>query len=157
MRLIKRFISVVLTVLFLVGCVPATASARTSARFIRNLSGENRMHADTAFEMADPIWLSAGEHSADGPSLLRSETGTAVNIGTAAGNPGDTVTVPVSIAENPGFAGFTFEVSYADTLTLTKVTKGSLLQGSDGGSMTSNAVIVPPNEKPSTPIFSPST
>ena len=61
-----------------------------------------------------------------------------VTVADASGNNGDTITVPVSIANNTGFAGFTLEVEYPEGIQLTKVAKGTLLKESDGGALTSN-------------------
>jgi len=45
------------------------------------------------------------------------------------GLPGDTVTVPVSISDNPGIAGFTFVFDYdTSAMTLTGISKGTVLQ-----------------------------
>ena len=62
-----------------------------------------------------------------------------VKVGTVTGNPGDTVTVPVSISSNPGFAGFTFVIDYnTSALTLVEITKGDLLNASESGAFTKN-------------------
>lgn len=52
-----------------------------------------------------------------------------VQVGTVSGKTGDTVTVPVSIADNPGIAGFTFVFDYdTSAMTLTGISKGTVLQ-----------------------------
>ena len=52
-----------------------------------------------------------------------------VQIGTVSGKTGDTVTVPVSIADNPGIAGFTFVFDYdTSAMSLTGISKGAVLQ-----------------------------
>ncbi len=52
-----------------------------------------------------------------------------LTAGTATGNPGGTVSVPVSMEKNPGFAIFSFTVSYDKTaLTLTGATAAPMLQ-----------------------------
>ncbi|MGM9599443.1 MAG: cohesin domain-containing protein, partial [Faecousia sp.] len=56
-----------------------------------------------------------------------------VKVGSVRANPGDTVTIPVTITENPGFAGFTFKLDLADELTLTAISKGELLNSSESG------------------------
>ncbi len=62
-----------------------------------------------------------------------------VKVGTVTGNPGDTVTVPVSISSNPGFAGFTFVIDYnTSALTLVEITKGDLLNASESGAFIKN-------------------
>ena len=59
-----------------------------------------------------------------------------VAVGTVSGEIGDTVTVPVSISNNPGIAGFTFVFDYdASAMTLTGISKGAVLQD---GSFTPN-------------------
>lgn len=68
----------------------------------------------------------------------RAIAGGTIQVGTASGSAGGTVDVPVTVAQNPGFAGFTLEVSNPTELQLTKVSKGSLLQESDGGALTVN-------------------
>lgn len=65
----------------------------------------------------------------------------AVSVGGAAADVGETVTVPVSIASNPGIAGFTFQVNYdKSVLTPTAITAGELLKkgGNVVGTFTSN-------------------
>jgi len=50
-----------------------------------------------------------------------------INVGTEVGYAGDTVTVPVSIADNPGFASYAFEAKYdSDVLELQDITKGNV-------------------------------
>lgn len=61
-----------------------------------------------------------------------------ITVGTVNGKKGDTVTVPVAISSNPGFAGFTFKISFDSGLTLTKISKGALLKDEDYGSLTPN-------------------
>ena len=61
-----------------------------------------------------------------------------IRVGSAAGKAGDVVRVPVTLEENPGFAGFTFTVSSDDALELTDITAGELLEASAGGSFTTN-------------------
>ena len=52
-----------------------------------------------------------------------------VSASTATGNPGGTVSVPVSIKKNPGFATFSFDIGYDTTaLTLTGVTAAPMLK-----------------------------
>ncbi|MBQ3355518.1 MAG: InlB B-repeat-containing protein [Oscillospiraceae bacterium] len=52
--------------------------------------------------------------------------------------PGESVTVPVSITDNTGFAGFTFIITCDEGLTITNITKGALLSTSESGSFTKN-------------------
>ncbi len=61
-----------------------------------------------------------------------------LKVGTVSGKAGDVVRVPVSIEQNTGFAGFTFEVTADDALVLTDIAKGELLSGSDSGAFTKN-------------------
>ena len=86
----------------------------------------------------DTLDTTAAEQPARARTAKQATTGATVEIGTVSGEPGATVTVPVTISGNTGFAGFTLEVSYPETLTLTKATKGSLLKDSDSGALTSN-------------------
>ena len=49
------------------------------------------------------------------------------------------MTVPVSISNNPGFAGFTFVFDYdSAAMTLTNITMGEVLNASDSGMFTKN-------------------
>lgn len=64
--------------------------------------------------------------------------GPIVQVGSVSGDADEIVEIPVTISGNTGFAGFTFEVFYPDGLTLTKVTKGTLLAGSDSGALAAN-------------------
>ena len=61
-----------------------------------------------------------------------------IKVASVDGQAGDTVLVPVLISDNPGFAGFTMELSYPDCLQLVSVTKGNVLQSSDSGALTVN-------------------
>ena len=61
-----------------------------------------------------------------------------IRIGSAEGKAGEVVRVPVSIEQNTGFAGFTFEVTADDALVLTDIAKGDLLSGSESGAFTKN-------------------
>ena len=65
------------------------------------------------------------------PRPATAETAT-ISVGSAACNSGGTVSVPVTISQNPGFAGFTFTITAAEGLTLTDITKGALLQNAEG-------------------------
>lgn len=48
------------------------------------------------------------------------------------------MTIPVTISGNTGFAGFTWEITCSESLEITRISKGSLLTQSDGGSLTVN-------------------
>lgn len=64
-----------------------------------------------------------------------------VSIGGATANVGATVKIPVTIADNPGIAGFTFQINYdKSVLTPTEITAGELLKkdGNVIGTFTSN-------------------
>lgn len=51
-----------------------------------------------------------------------------INVGGIAASAGQTVTIPVSISENPGIAGFNFVLKYdSSVLTPVEITKGSML------------------------------
>ena len=53
--------------------------------------------------------------------------------------PGETVTIPVTISDNTGFAGFTLYIDYNESvMTLTNISKGSLLNTSESGAFTKN-------------------
>lgn len=52
-----------------------------------------------------------------------------LTVGAATGEPGQTVSVPVSIASNPGFAAFAFTATCDEVLSLDSVTAGPLLTG----------------------------
>ena len=57
--------------------------------------------------------------------------------GNVTGRPGKTVTVPISISNNPGFAGFTFVIDYDSTvMTLDDIIKGDILRASSSGAFT---------------------
>ncbi|WP_192895551.1 hemoblobin-interacting domain-containing protein, partial [Pelotomaculum sp. FP] len=61
------------------------------------------------------------------------EAYTTVATGSASAAPGATVTVPVTIANNPGFAAFAFTIGYdAGALELTDIAKGDILTSEDG-------------------------
>lgn len=52
-----------------------------------------------------------------------------IKIGGTIANPGETLTVPVSIEDNPGFAGFTFDVKYDETaVTPVEIIKSDLTE-----------------------------
>ena len=54
-------------------------------------------------------------------------------------DPGDTVTIPVTISDNVGVAGFTLCIDYNESaMTLTNISKGSLLNTSESGAFTKN-------------------
>ena len=61
-----------------------------------------------------------------------------LQVGAVSGEPGQTVSVPVSIEKNPGFAVFAFTANYDDALALTGVTAAPLLTG---GSLTQGTYI----------------
>lgn len=61
-----------------------------------------------------------------------------LKVGTVSGEPGQTVSVPVTIESNPGFSIFAFTANYDDALTLTGVTAGPLLQN---GTLSSSTYI----------------
>ena len=61
-----------------------------------------------------------------------------ITVGSVTAVPGETVSVPVSISNNSGFAGFTFVFIAGDALTITNIAKGELLQTADSGSFTTN-------------------
>ena len=64
-------------------------------------------------------------------------TSVTVTVGTAEAQAGQTVTVPVKIADNCGFAGFTFSINYdSAVLTLTDIRKGEVLLESESGALT---------------------
>ena len=62
-----------------------------------------------------------------------------IGVENVSGYPGDTIVVPVTITNNPGFAGFTLVIDYdASGMKLTNIAKGALLQSSESGAFTKN-------------------
>lgn len=61
-----------------------------------------------------------------------------IRVGNAQGLPGGTVTVPVSIVNNPGFWGFNLTLNSSDGLTLMDIQKGDF----DGSLITNDNVIL---------------
>lgn len=51
-------------------------------------------------------------------------TAPTIKVGSASGQPGETVTIPVLIVNNPGILGAKFVATFDDKLTLTKAVKG---------------------------------
>lgn len=76
----------------------------------------------------DPVTISV---TAAGTSLIY--------VGDVTSRAGKTVSVPVSIESNQGFAGFSFCATGADGLTMTGVESGSLLSQLSSGALTVNA------------------
>ena len=68
--------------------------------------------------------------------------GAKIAVGTASASPGGTVSIPVTISENPGLGAASFTVSYDKTvLTLDSIEKGAVLStGSFSPSLNTNAV-----------------
>ena len=62
----------------------------------------------------------------------------AVKVESAVLETGNTVTVPVTISGNSGFAGFTFCIECDEALTLTGASRGELLNTSESGSFVKN-------------------
>ena len=56
-----------------------------------------------------------------------------IKVGSVSAQPGETVTVPVTITENSGFSAFTFTLNCAEGLTLTAFTKGEVLNSAESG------------------------
>lgn len=71
-------------------------------------------------------------------SVTRAAGHASVSVGNAKASQGNTVTLPVMISNNPGFAGFTLTVSSTDKLTLQNIQRGALLDGAEG-TLTPNA------------------
>ncbi len=61
-----------------------------------------------------------------------------ITVGDVYAIPGETITVPVSIHGNPGFAGFTLAITADASLTLKEISEASLLSASESGALTSN-------------------
>lgn len=55
-----------------------------------------------------------------------------ITVGSGKALVGETVKIPVSITNNPGFAGFAFQITGADGLELTGLEKGEVLKASEG-------------------------
>lgn len=68
----------------------------------------------------------------------------AFTVGSVSGKPGDTVTVPIRISENPGIIAALLKIAYdSDALTLTNVTDGGILgEYKFGDTLTANPYIV---------------
>lgn len=78
----------------------------------------------------DTYCLDCGEKIKSGKTIpvLPAENETIIRIQDKSAAPGDEVTIPVSIEKNAGIAGFSFDVSYDNTiLTLKSVTGGNVL------------------------------
>lgn len=69
---------------------------------------------------------------------MRSNRSSTVTVQSVACQAGDTITLPVSISGNTGFAGFTLEISFPEELSLLSVAKGAVLEESDGGAFLFN-------------------
>lgn len=70
---------------------------------------------------------------------IQQETSVAVVLASdVIGVKGTIVTVPVTITGNTGFAGFTFEVNYPDTLELTMASVGEMLKNEENSVFTFN-------------------
>ena len=62
-----------------------------------------------------------------------------LGVADVSATPGDTVTIPVTISDNTGFAGFTLCIDYNESvMTLTNISKGNLLNNSESGAFTKN-------------------
>ena len=61
-----------------------------------------------------------------------------ITVANVTAGPGDTVSIPVTISDNPGFAGFTMSVCYPSELQLIGISKGNLLKTSASGALTVN-------------------
>lgn len=62
-----------------------------------------------------------------------------LTVANVSAEPGSTVTIPVTISDNTGFAGFTLCIDYNESvMTLTNISKGDLLNTSESGSFTKN-------------------
>lgn len=96
------------------------------------------------YKYMDSFTPAAGHHYRDGVCTNCGDadpayqvTPVTVTVGTTEAQAGQTVTVPVRIENNNGFAGFTFSIGYdSAVLTLTDVTKGEVLQASESGALT---------------------
>gem|GEM_PF-2185422 len=79
----------------------------------------------------------AGHHFVNGTCTTCGMKSVCIGAEAITAKAGDTVTIPVKITNNGGFAGFTFVIS-CDDLVLSDITKGDLLRASDSGAMTKN-------------------
>ena len=114
---------------FLVDLVDLTPAQRKAA----DVNHDNDITTTDAIRLAKylvGLVDTLNRQPSKGPRLAAGKA--EISVGSAVCKNGDTVTVPVTIADNPGFAGFTFTITGAEGLTLKEITKGSLLQGADG-------------------------
>jgi len=129
-----------------------TADAVKLVRFLvdlEDLTEQQKLAADVSHDnditSADSIklvrYLVGLEESLE-PSRMarRADTATAAIVAAEyiSGKKGETVTVPVTIIDNPGFAGFTIEVEYPEAVELIKITAAPMLKNADGGSFICN-------------------
>ena len=100
-------------------------------------------------ENPDEVQYQPGDtYSADMGIMLiavwKCDLNPAFTVGSISGKPGDTVTVPIRISENPGIIAARLKISYdSDALTLTNVTDGGILGEYEfGDTLTANPYIV---------------
>lgn len=148
---------------------PATASAtqkvetRTLYRYIQSTSAEHAWDegtvtvAATCTEPGNKLYTctTCGETKTEViPALGHAfESGTCthcgaadpdwreinLSVGSVSATVGETVTIPVTVSNNSGFAGFTLSIEYdAAALKLTAIGKGDILNTTDSGMFTPN-------------------
>ena len=74
----------------------------------------------------------------DGVCTACGDKVTMFTIGAVTAKAGDTVTVPVEIKNNTGFAGFTLKITADANLTLTGIAKGELMEKANSGLFVDN-------------------
>ena len=74
----------------------------------------------------------------DGVCTACGDKVTMFTIGAVTAKAGDTVTVPVEIKNNTGFAGFTLKITADANLTLTGIAKGKLMEKANSGLFVDN-------------------
>ena len=74
----------------------------------------------------------------DGVCTVCGDKVTMFTIGAVTAKAGDTVTVPVEIKNNTGFAGFTLKITADANLTLTGIAKGELMEKANSGLFVDN-------------------
>ena len=74
----------------------------------------------------------------DGVCTACGDKVTMLTLGAVTARAGDTVTVPVEIKNNTGFAGFTLKITADANLTLTGIAKGELMEKTNSGLFVDN-------------------
>ena len=114
---------------YLVGLVELTDAQMKAA----DVNGDGSVDTIDAIRLAKYlVGLIGTLDSQQVRSAVRAPEGAAISVESVTVDPGETVTVPVMISGNPGFAGFTLTVTAAEGLTLKEIGKGALLTSAEG-------------------------